>query len=494
MLDNATALHLATRLGFGPAPGEVGRIRQLGLESYLEQQLNANVNQLPPALAGQLHSIPAFGKDTYALYHEYWFTAIADLRPGQRLPREEKGLLRKITNGVGAQARMARLARAIASPHRLQEALVDFWFNHFNVFEHKKFVRVWVGAYEDEAIRPHTLGRFSDLLLATARHPAMLVYLDNWQNVAPGVRAHGKNAGINENYAREVMELHTLGVDGGYTQADVTALAHILTGWSLGRGYGGGGRRQRDEDLAMRGGFGFHPALHDRAPQTLLGRKFENHGEEDGEAALLMLARHPSTARHISYKLAQYFVADEPPPKLTNHMADVFTRTGGDLREVTTAMLTSGEFRDPANYGRKLKTPLQYIVSVARISGLDPRRSAPLAEELKALGQPIYGCVTPDGYACTESAWLDPDAMMRRLSFAVKFGSGAYMRALPDQYGSMNKQIHLQPEAGGTPLDSDTLVAALGGELSIKTRQALAQVEKAERAGLVLGSPEFMRA
>ncbi|MFL5239462.1 MAG: DUF1800 domain-containing protein [Rhizomicrobium sp.] len=494
MLDNATALHLASRLGFGPAPEQIDHIRQQGFEGYVQEQLNADVNILPSSLQAQLHSLPTFGKSTTELYKQYWFKAVAQMSGMGKISHEQKRLLKKITNEVGPEARMARLARAIGSPHRLQESLVDFWFNHFNVFGHKKATRVWMGAYEDQAIRPYTLGKFRELLLATARHPAMLVYLDNWQNVAPGAHAHGKATGINENYAREVMELHTLGVDGGYTQSDVTALAHILTGWTIGKDFSVSGSDE-DDDRGVRGVFAFVPRLHDNAAQTLLGRKFNRGGQEDGEAALLMLADHPSTAKHISTKLAQYFVADQPPPGLVSNMAEVFRKTGGDLREVTRTMLTSREFRDPSNVGRKFKTPYQYVVSMARVSGLDPRKAAPLAEELKALGQPIYGCVSPDGYACTETTWLDPDSMVRRLSFAVKFGSGAYHQAYlakPD-YGSMNKQVHLQPEQGGTPLDSNRLLAALRADLSGKTRTAVAEATKDHQAGLILGSPEFMR-
>jgi len=250
-----------------------------------------------------------------------------------------------------------------------------------------------------------------------------------------------------------------------------------------------------DDPRVVRGGFAFRPHWHDNAPQKLLGHRIANRGMEDGEASLLILARHPSTARHISFQMAQYFVMDKPPSDLVSAMADVFERTGGDLKAVTRAMLESKAFRDPANFGRKFKTPYQYVVSVARISGLDPRNAAPLAEELKALGQPLYGCVTPDGYACTEAAWLDPDAMLRRLSFAVKFGTGAYMRAyIADAgYGSMNKHVQLQPEDGSSPLDADRLLATLGTDVAAKTRNAVAKASRNERAGLILGSPEFMR-
>src|SRR6266480_7041902 len=237
MLDDATALHLANRLGLGPAPGQLPQINQMGFDGFLDAQLNSSPSDLPAALTAQLKAIPSFGKSTYELSREFWWKllpgAAATREPGKR---DQRKLLKMVSLGVVDQVRVARLARAVGSPHQLHEALVEFWFNHFNVYQKRGENRVWIGAYENEAIRPHTLGKFSDLLLATARHPAMLTYLNNDKNVAPGSvtgGGHGdkKASGINENYAREVMELHTLGVDGGYTQADVVSLAHILTGW-----------------------------------------------------------------------------------------------------------------------------------------------------------------------------------------------------------------------------------------------------------------------
>jgi uncharacterized protein (DUF1800 family) len=497
MLDTSSSLHVANRLGFGPSPGEVDRIRHMGFEGYLNEQLNPRPADLPDELQVQLRRLPVFGKNTFELYRDYWFRMRVRDASGNKRPKDEIKILKQLTGQVGPQVRLARLMRAIASPHRLHEALVDFWYNHFNVYEHKQLDRVWTGAYEEEGIRAHTLGRFSDLLLATAKHPAMLVYLDNWKNVAPGVYGrHGKSDGINENYAREVMELHTLGVDGGYSQADVTALAHILTGWTVGADSGDVHPVQTNwQSGIVHGGFAFRQRWHDASPQTLLGRRFANRDQADGEAALLMLARHPATARHISFKLAQYFVADKPAAGLVDDMTAVFKRTDGDIKAVVEALLTSKTFHDPSIRAGKLKTPYQYVVSVARVSNLNPQNAAPLAEELKALGQPIYGCLTPDGYACTQSAWLDPDAMVRRVAFAVKFGTGAYMAPYLAKagYGTMNKNVQLQPPDGNAPLNSDRLVAALGGELTEKTRTAVAKVSPSLRAGLILGSPEFMR-
>jgi uncharacterized protein (DUF1800 family) len=496
MLDRTTALHLANRLGFGPAPGDLERIQKLGFEGFLNEQLDPRVNDLPTKLQARLKSLPDFGKNTFDLYRDNYWKMLDDDRMFKG-DKGMRGLMKMAMKQVVPQWRLARMARAIASPHRLHEALVDFWFNHFNVYEHKGLDKLWVGAYEEEAIRPRTLGKFSDLLLATAKHPAMLIYLDNAKNTAAltGPRAgKGDKGGINENYAREVMELHTLGVDGGYSQADVTALAHVLTGWTVGvdghgADYAGRGRQ------GVRGGFRFVPRWHDRTPQTVLGRRFATGDQSDGEQVLLMLAHHPSTARHVSLKLAQYFVADQPDPTLVNEMAAVFKNTDGDIKQVIRAMFTSKDFRAPANVGKKFKTPYQYVVSVARLVNLDPKYAAPLAEQLKTMGQPIYGCATPDGYACTEGAWLDPDAMMRRLSFAVKFGRGAFTQPYLAHagYGTMGKPVRLDPADSGAPLNPDEMMQILGSELSGKTRNAVQQAARTDRAGLILGSPDFMR-
>jgi uncharacterized protein (DUF1800 family) len=476
MLESLMALHLANRLGYGPAPGSLARIQTLGFEAYLDEQLNPRLEQIPAALSGVLRALPSYGKSTTELYKHYWWRTLAPMKEG-KVPVDQKRMLKAVTNQVTDEARTARLARSVADPWQLQEALVEFWFNHFNVYEHKGMSRIWVGAYEDEAIRPYTLGRFSDLLLATAKHPVMLLYLDNARNVspfdapAPGPKGNAKSTGINENYAREVMELHTLGVDGGYTQSDIVALAHIMTGWGV-------AHHEHGEDGI---GFRFLPQRHDPSSQTLLGRKFSG-GQEEGEAALLMLAQHPSTAKHISSKLAQYFVADQPPPELVSQMAAEFQRTDGDLRAVTKLMLTSKAFRDPQNFAGKFKTPYQYVVSAARVTDYDIRDVLPLTAALKVLGQPLYDCVTPDGYACTENAWLDPDAMMRRINFAVAFGGGKFATShQTDQTGT------------AVPLDGDKLVATLGPELSAKTRAALAKTAKAQWASAIIGSPEFMR-
>jgi uncharacterized protein (DUF1800 family) len=317
----------------------------------------------------------------------------------------------------------------------------------------------------------------------------MLVYLDNARNMAPkpdsefsGNRAApkaGKKAhGINENYAREVMELHTLGVDGGYTQADVISLAHILTGWTVGAGADNESAAAIKSYGKATGTFHFAPRRHDPSPEKLLGRTFSGDGEREGEAALLMLASHPATAHHLSFQLAQYFVADEPDRSVVDAMAETFRNTGGNLRAVTKTMATHGEFLAPANKGVKLKTPYRYVVSAARATGMAPSAVQPLKDALQDLGQPLYGCVSPDGYACTQSAWLDPSALLRRLIFAMRLGAG---------------EFHSTDGADAKPIEAEPLREMLEPALGRTTLGVLAQTSPEKRAGAILGSPEFMR-
>jgi uncharacterized protein (DUF1800 family) len=494
MLDKATALHLSNRLGFGPAQGDVARIVEMGFDAFLESQLHPRPAELPGPVTAVLEGLPSFGKNATEAYSEYWWTnQVADAKS---LPLDEKKRLKARQRQVSREAQDARLARAVGSPWQLHEALVDFWFNHFNVYAGKAPIVVWAGAYEEEAIRPHTFDRFSNLLLATAKHPAMLVYLDNAQNMAPNAAAakqdemagdgvqnlikKNKSNGINENYAREVMELHTLGVDGGYTQADVISLAHILTGWTVGPGAGPDTAMAVDQYRRSRGAFRFAAKRHDPSPEILLGRSFSGDELGEGEAALLMLAAHPATAHHISFQLAQYFVADQPGSELVEAMAKTFRDTGGDIRSVVKTMFTHPEFLAPANFGTKFKTPYRYVVSAARAADVTPANVGPLKGALADLGQQLYGCISPDGYACTQSAWLDPDGLLRRLSFATRIGSG--------RYGASDS-----PNGTATPVDPDKLLATLEPGLSKPTLSALAQTPRDLRAGAILGSPEFMR-
>ena len=376
--------------------------------------------------------------------------------------------------------------------------MVDFWFNHFNVFAGKELDHLWVGAFEAEAIRPHALGRFRDLLEATARHPAMLFYLDNWQNTAPGSPgARGKQEGLNENYARELMELHTLGVNGGYAQADVIALARILTGWGIGRpGPRGGGEM---------GGFVFDASRHDFNDKLFLGHVIKGRGMAEAEEAFDILARNPATAKHLAFQLAQYFVADEPPPALVDRLARRYQETDGNIGAMLKTLFAAPEFWSPANMGNKFKTPYQFIVSALRAAALPVNNIRPVYGMLMQLGEPPYGCLTPDGYKNTQAAWLNPDAMTRRLSFATALASGRLpldrvppaepMRLNPKRPAMAERMIKEDPRPGAdaAPVDATLLLANFQPILSPATLSAFYVSPLQLRAALLLGSPEFMR-
>jgi uncharacterized protein (DUF1800 family) len=416
--------------------------------------------------------------------------------------QQERQLIARLTE----QTAEARLARAIDSPRQLQEVMVDFWFNHFNVYAGKGLDRALVGSYERDAIRPYVLGSFRDLLGATAKHPAMLFYLDNWLSTSSDFqpkqnRRNGplgqkaKASGLNENYARELMELHTLGVDGGYSQNDVTELARILTGWTF---------NQRDLVLNNRG-FQFDESRHDNGIKQWLGRTIGAQGQQEGEVALDILAMHPSTARHLSVELAQYFVQDQPPPALVERMTRRYLDTGGNIREVLRTLFHSKEFMAQAGTGSKFKTPYQFVVSAARAGNVPFTNVRPFLGALNQLGMPLYGCQTPDGYKNTESAWLNPDALTRRIAFATALASGRLPlnKDMDDGKGMGKKQLERQADGdqrGGmtaqtdiVPLDVDALLDTLGPTLSPRTRAIIDSNPVPLRAAMVLGSPDFMQ-
>jgi uncharacterized protein (DUF1800 family) len=301
-----------------------------------------------------------------------------------------------------------KLLRAIYSNRQLDEVLVDFWFNHFNVFLDKGADHYLVTVYERDAIRPHVLGKFKDLLEATAKSPAMLFYLDNWQSAGPGNGAH---RGLNENYGRELLELHTLGVDGGYTQKDVTEVARCFTGWTI--------------DQPQRGGkFVFNPRLHDKGEKVVLGVKIPaGGGIEDGEKVLDILAHHPSTARFISKKLAMRFVADDPPATLVDRMARTFLKTDGDLREVMRTMIGSKEFWSVGAYRSKMKSPLEMVASAVRAVNGDVDFAIALANQVAQLGEPLYRKQEPTGYSNSGKEWVNSAGLLARMNFALQLAN-----------------------------------------------------------------------
>jgi uncharacterized protein (DUF1800 family) len=368
--------------------------------------------------------------------------------------------------------------------------MVDFWFNHFNVDARKGLDRIWVGAYEEQAIRPFVLGKFRDLLLATARHPAMLFYLDNAKNSAPGTQLQsGRESGLNENYAREVMELHTLGVDGGYTQDDVVALARILTGWTFVR---------RERASGDGSAFRFLKTRHDFGLKRFLGRDIAPSGEAEGIEALDMLARSPATARHVALKLAQYFVADRPPDSFVDRLAARFRETDGDIGAVLRTLFASREFRD--SVGTKYKSPYRYVLSAVRAAGIEAEDVRPLLRQMAQLGMPLYSCPTPDGYADTAGKWLNPDATLKRVSFALALSAGTLPlggRSAAPNDDDMDKDVRDEAaaSAGGSRqmIDPAAVQALLDPVLSDRTRAAVTEAAPRQRAALLLGGPDFMR-
>ena len=522
----AEALHVLNRLAFGPMPGDLERVTRMGAPAWIEEQLHPERLALPSFLVDQLASLHTPNESQRELIEQYKEMAkeakdakkAETASPDGKKPQTEEGAERrqKVAQ-IYVEAGDERLLQALNSPRQLQEVLVDFWFNHFNVFQGKGLDRVLVESYEREAIRPNVLGRFRTMLGATAKHPAMLFYLDNWLSVAPGYQprralgAAGKASGLNENYAREVMELHTLGVDGGYTQQDVTELARILTGWTMQPPQQ---RRRRRVDI-MDGSpvyakphqgdsiFGFDPERHDTGTKTWLGHTIAPSGQSEGEFALDVLARHPATAKHIAFKLARRFVADDPSPVLVDRLARRFLDTDGDLRAVMQALVESPEFRDPRP--AKFKSPYQYVMSSVRASGIVTSNIKPLMAVLAQLGQPLYGCQTPDGFHDTEADWLNPNAITQRVNFATALASGKLplQRADDPNDADGKKAIERQadramngnqPVEGSTPpVDATALLATLGPAISDKTRAAVGAAQPALRAALVLGSPDFMR-
>jgi uncharacterized protein (DUF1800 family) len=489
------ALHALNRLAYGPRPADMAAIRSQGAEAWLkafiDQQLDPQTLTMPAGLQARLEGLETQKLSQSELLGRFrrvvQAAAAAQRQPegGQRPGAEaaeaeqpQARARRELVRPVVLQAAQARLARAIESPAQLQETLVEFWFNHFNVFVGKGPVSVLAGAYEREAIRPHVLGRFRDLLGATARHPAMLVYLDNAQSVRPGYRLPPRVAqanpnaprlnGLNENYARELMELHTLGVDGGYTQQDVTELARMLTGWTV---------DQRAVRLGSSGSlFVFDASRHDTGTKQWLGHTVQGAGQAEGEFALDVLAAHPSTARHIAQKLAQAFVADQPPAALVQRLAERFLATQGDLKAVTRALIESDEFWSAERIGAKFKTPYHYLISSLRALGADtPADVQPMLQVLAQAGMPLYGAATPDGYKNVASAWMNPEALAQRVQFAS---------ALSERRARL-----------GVRLDADAqrLMDTLGPLLSESTRQTVVAEPAPMRLALLLASPEFMK-
>ena len=508
--DERTALHVLNRITFGPRPGDVARVEQMGVEWFIDEQLHPE--RIPDAaVAGRLDGFETLHLSSREIAQRYEIPAIQARRERQKqagekpadAPQNPQQMAmdpeRQRPNLPLLELSQQRVVRAVYSDRQLEEVLTDFWFNHFNVDSRKGPARYMLTEYERDAIRPHVLGRFRDLLGATAKSPAMLFYLDNWMSADPngphmdrsrpaagalGARlrqrraqddqsampqprpsqqaARNKPTGLNENYGRELLELHTLGVDGGYAQKDVTEVARAFTGWSI-------------QTPRLGGGYRFAPALHDDGVKSVLGHVIKaGGGERDGEEVLDIVSRHPSTARFISTKLARRFVSDAPPQALVDRMAAAFLKTDGDLRAVMTVLLTSREFLSPEADRAKVKNPFEFVVSALRATGAEVRNAVPVVRAIAQLGMPLYQCQPPTGYKDTADTWVDTGALVNRMNVASALASGDMPGVrLPDPP---------KPEA------------VVGGVLSETTRDTIAKARTNEQAlALALGSPEFQR-
>jgi uncharacterized protein (DUF1800 family) len=487
LTEREAAAHLLNRFAYGPRPGDVDAVVALGLDRWFECQLAAD---LPDArLAERLRDLPALRLSaaeiarTYPSRGQVYYEAsLAGALPeeteGKEAVRaavlrwaERQGYRRQ--RELIAQLTAQKLYRAVLSENQLAEVMADFWFNHFNVSMTDNKARSWLLSYERDAIRPHALGRVRGLLEATARHPAMLLYLDNAQssaaegaatmeegeeNIGPigrirPIRRIGRREkrsqtpGVNENYARELMELHTLGVDGGYSEEDVAEVARAFTGWTI--------VPPRRKGFARDGGFLFRADRHDAGAKTVLGRRLAaGRGLADGEEVLDLLAAHPATARHLATKLAVRFVSDRPPAALVDRLASVAQRTGGDVRALLRALVAAPEFWSRQAVGAKIKSPFELAASALRATGADLRSPREVVRWVARMGQPLYACQAPTGYPDRAEAWVSTGALVNRMNFGLELASGA---------------------VDGVRLDLP----------------ALGLTERA--AGVLLGSPEFQR-
>lgn len=445
MRDFERCARLVERATFGPRPGQLDRLRAVDPEEWVERELEA-ARGADPDLERRLRAFDSRGFDPESFLSDidfpYAMGGAGAAGDGQRRAvRREVGAR---TREVSREMAGVRVVRAVHGGRGLAEVMIDFWANHFSVFARKGLVGGLLPPYQRDVIERHALGRFEDLLLAVARSPAMLVYLDNWISTSARPRGGGRRGGINENYARELLELHTVGADGGYAQRDVIEVARVLTGWTL--------------ESPRRPVFRFRPGAHDRGPKRVMGEPVPGGGVREGEALLVRLARHPSTARHVARKLVRRFVDDAPPPALVERAARRFLDSGGDIPAVLRTVLLSPELADGER--RKLKTPLRFVASALRATGGETDGGPPILLALGRLGEVPFFARVPAGYPETAAHWADPGAMLERMtvSFALS-----------------------RRRLRGTRLGDETLVPldSLGG------------VPRAERMAVALAAPEF---
>ena len=604
LTEDEAILQALNRLGFGPRPGDLDRVKEIGLQKWIEQQLHPDSID-DSALQTRLERFPTLKMSAAQLLNEFPEPQLAARREGVTVeeyrkeqqeqirsavqstqdaapetmqtdvqkadamhmpdfesvdndlnanPGKQKGQGKGQGGGIGngmfnyeqihlpqrivAELSMAKMTRAVYSERQLQEVMADFWYNHFNVYAAKGADRWLITEYERDAIRPHAMGKFRDLLEATAKSPAMLFYLDNWLSADPvawqklkaqmeerremrqmrggpfaGSRfpqgRPGPNAdpndpnanakpkqerGLNENYGRELMELHTLGVDGGYTQDDVINVAKAFTGWSI---------RQPRRDPE----FFFEERLHDTSVKTILGHAIKAGGMKDGEEVLDILARDPHTARHISFELAQRFVSDVPPDALVDRMAQTFLKTDGNIREVLRTMIYSPEFWSKDAYHAKVKTPFELVASATRAVGAEVAVPLALVQWTSRIGQPLYQCEPPTGYSDKADAWVNTGSLLSRMNFSLALTANRVRGAQTDIDSVFGGDMGIDPHA----TLNRAIQLILGGDASQETKDTLEKqmddpqilqatlddkvkrVNVAMIAGLVLGSPEFQR-
>ena len=463
---------------FGLDSATLASYRQLGRTRFLDEQLTGADDPLPPQVAVQIDALPAVGTPMATLW--------ADLRDKQKHykampagPAKDaaRKALQKYRRDLEQQAAQAELLHAIYGGDQLKEQLVWFWLNHFSIYANKGAVRVFATNYEEQVIRPHALGKFKDLVMATLQSPAMLEFLDNARNVK------GKT---NENYARELMELHTLGVGSGYTQADVQQLMRILTGAGLAspqqamRGF----RRARP-GVVHDGLFVFNPAKHDDGDKTFLGHTIEGSGYDEIVQAIDLITRQPACAHFISRQLAEYFIGDQPSPALVDAMARTFQRTDGDIAAVMRTMMLSPDAAVVG--GRKFKDPMRFVVSAMRLAydGQPIPNAAPLQNWLRQMGEPLYGRITPDGWPLDSASWTGSGQLSKRFDFAHVIGSGRNRLFADGDARPVTRDV---PDLQGSALYRD----AIAPTLSDATRDALAKAKSpAEWNTFLLSSPDF---
>ena len=597
-------LHALNRLAYGPRPGDVERVRQMGLAKWIEQQLNPNSID-DRALDARLADYPTLRMSTAKLIDEYPQPKQAEKQAEKRAQaqaqqeqrrsdaaaetvardiqgaqgqaggggdgeavqqnttnakqemsdapapmKQEQAEGNSVTKRVGkrdvlgggdpnnvpramaddskrpqrvvAELGMAKVTRAIYSQRQLQQVMDDFWFNHFNVFAGKGEDRYYLTSYERDVIQPHAFGKFKDFVTATAKSPAMLFYLDNFLSADPRAaqrqaaerqqwrrgrfgwpapprppvnpQAKKNERGLNENYGRELMELHTLGVDGGYTQKDVTEVARCFTGWTIDKP-----RQYAD--------FKFDDRLHDPDPKYVLGKKIHAGGMKDGEQVIDLLVHHANTAKFISTKLARRFVTDNPPPALVSRMEETFQSSDGDIKAVLHTMIWSPEFWSRESYRAKIKTPLELVVTAVRALGTDVDTPMPLVQWVGRIGEPLYQCQPPTGYSDKSDAWVNTGALLNRLNYSLALAGNKMRGARTDVVSLLGVdstaepklaldravQVFLGGQAGPTTVE--TLEKQLDNPqvLQAKLDDARKQVDLGVVAGLVLGAPEFQR-